>query len=147
MKAPRFLWRLFFALLLCNVHAFGQNENPLLSMEVIANPIRNNLSSDSLPLISDSTIYQVTMNLRLYDSTNIQNIEIKIGSSDGGSEFLSHTFSFDVYGTLGSGMSYARNGNTLQLGLGELSGLYSYYAEVRVQHLDGTYSPSIPFNK
>ncbi len=147
MKSATFFWRLFLAVFLLSVHAYGQGANPILSMDVITIPIGNNLSQDSLPMITDSTIYQVNMNLSLYDSTDIQNIEVRIGSSENGSEFISHVFSFDVSGSLGGGLSYIRNGYTVQLGLGELVGVYAYYAEVRVQHLNGSFSPSISFNK
>lgn len=147
MKSNTNICRLFFVFLLFSIKSFGQNANPILSMDIDIVPIGNNFSLDSLPMISDSTIYQVGMNLNLYDSTDIQNIEVKLGSTDGGSEFMSHVFAFDVSGSLGGGLSYVRNGNSIQLGLGELTGVYSYFAEVRVQHLNGTYSPFISFNK
>lgn len=147
MKPKLFFCRLFFAIFFISGHSSGQGVNPILTMDVVTNPIGNNFSLDSLPMISDSTIYQVGMNLNLYDSTDIQNIEVKLGSTDGGSEFMSHVFAFDVSGSLGGGLSYVRNGNSIQLGLGELTGVYSYFAEVRVQHLNGTYSPFISFNK
>lgn len=147
MKSTTFFWRLFFAVFFISVHALGQGTNPIMSMDVVANPIRNNFSIDSLPLVTDSTIYQVGMNLNLYDSTDIQSIEVKIGRTDGGTEFINHDFAFDVSGSLAGGMSYFRNGYSIQLGLGELAGVYSYYAEVRIKHLNGSYSPSISFNQ
>lgn len=145
---PTNFWKLLFAFFITvNLQTYGQAPNPILSMEVVAIPIGNNLSSDSLPLVTDSTIYQVGMNLSLYDSTNIQSIEVKIGSSESGTEFFTHVFTFDVSGQLGGGLSYARNGYSIQLDLGELVGLFAYYSEVRVQHLNGSYSPSISFNQ
>lgn len=147
MKLKTFQKLFYIVLLFSNVEAFAQDDNPILSMDVTSVSIRNNFSQDSLPMITDSTVYLVGMNISLYDSTNIQNIEVKLGSTDGGSDLLSHTFAFDITGQLGNGLSYSRVGYAISLGLGELTGIDSYFAEVRVQHTDGSYSPSISFNR
>ncbi|MBK7430852.1 MAG: hypothetical protein IPI62_07920 [Bacteroidetes bacterium] len=86
MKSATFL--IVLAVFFVSVHTYGQGANPILSMDVITIPIGNNLSQDSLPMITDSTIYQVNMNLSLYDSTDIQNIEVRIGSSGNGVSLL-----------------------------------------------------------
>lgn len=144
---PKFFWRLLIAILFINVHSYGQDANPILSMEVVATSVGNNFSPDSLPIVTDSTIYQISVNLNLYDSTDIKNIEVNIGSTQGGTEFISHNFAFDVSGSLGNGISYSRNGYNIQLELGELVGVNSFFANVRVQRLDNSYSPYIAFNR
>jgi hypothetical protein len=86
MKLKTFQKLLYIVFLFFIVEASAQDTNPILSMDVTSVSIRNNFSQDSLPMITDSTVYSVGMNISLYDSTNIQNIEVKLGSTDGGSD-------------------------------------------------------------
>ena len=134
----------FFMIVWSNL--FAQDENPVLSMEVTSHAIANNFSPDSLPLITDSTVYAVGMKVSLYDSTNIRAIEVSLGSTSGSSDIFSYSFQFDV-SSVGNGMAYSRNGLFLNLGLGQLTGLQDYFAQVRVERLDGSFSPAILFNR
>lgn len=137
----------YFLIILTGQNCFAQSDISILSMDVFTEPISNNLSSDSLPIQTDSTGYNVMMNVNLYDTTIIQEIEVKIGTSDGASDLISHTFTFDVFGSLGNGLSYDREFYHLSLGLGELSGMLNYFAAVRVKRTDNSWSPSIVYNR
>ncbi len=125
----------------------AQNVNPVLSMDVSSAATANNFSADGLPVVSDSTVYSVTMNVSLYDTTNIQSVEVKVGTTDGGADLFNHSYQYDVSGGLGNGRTYARSGFKITLGLGSLTGIDSYFSEVRIQFLDGTYSDPISFNR
>ncbi|MBL0105046.1 MAG: hypothetical protein IPP51_15545 [Bacteroidetes bacterium] len=115
-------------------------------MDVATISVANNFI-DSLPVETDSTVYSVVVNVNLFDTVDVQNIEVKIGTTAGGSDLVNQTFAFDVSGSLSGGMSYLRELYRVQLGVGNLIGLGDYYAEVRVQRLDGSYSPSVVFNR
>ena len=130
-----------------SAQVFAQDANSIFSMEVQLQSVGNNFSPDGLPIVSNSTIYNVGMNVSLYDTSNIQSIEVSLGSSQGGTDILSHTFSNDVSGSLGNGLSYLRNGYQLNLGLGQLTGLQDYFTEVKGKRTNGTYSPVILFNR
>ncbi len=132
--------------ILLNVIVTAQSSNQVLSMDVVTETIGNNFSFDSLPVINDSTIYQIAMNLSLYDTTNIQEIEIGIGTTEGSSDLIFRNFSFDDFSP-GSGFSYSRQGFNIQLGLGTAQGISSFFSSVRLKLLDGSYSPIITFNR
>lgn len=125
----------------------AQNVNPVLAMDIASTSIANNASADGLPLITDSTVYSVSMNVSLYDTTNIQSIEVKVGTTAGGSDLFNHSYVYDVFGNLGNARTYSRNGFQVTLGLGSLIGIDSYFSEVRIQFMDGTYSDPISFNR
>ena len=110
----------------------AQNTYPVMSMD---------------PILTDTTIFDVGMNLNLYDTTNIQSIEVKIGSSPGASDVFSRNFTFDVSGSLGSGISYLRDEYAIHLGLGNLQQMLSYYSQVRIQRTDGSYNTAVVFNR
>ncbi len=128
-------------------HCSAQNTYPVLSMDVATEAVGNHLTPDSLPLLTDTTIFDVGLNLNLYDTTNIQAIEVKIGSSPGASDVFSRNFTFDVSGSLGSGISYIRDEYAIQLGLGNLQQMLSYYSQVRIQRTDGSYNTAVVFNR
>ncbi|MBK6398999.1 MAG: hypothetical protein IPP27_14920 [Bacteroidetes bacterium] len=125
----------------------AQNTYPVMSMDVATEAVGNHLTADSLPILTDTTIFDVGMNLNLYDTTNIQSIEVKIGSSPGASDVFSRNFTFDVSGSLGSGISYLRDEYAIHLGLGNLQQMLSYYSQVRIQRTDGSYNTAVVFNR
>ena len=136
-----------FLMLFCLSTCYAQNNFPILAMNVSVEPVGNYLTQDSLPAITDSTIFETQMGLELYDTLDIQNFEVKIGSSPGSSDVFSGTFQFDVSGSLGSGLSYVRDGYSVTLGLSQLTGMLSYYSQVRVLKSNGSYSTAVVFNR
>ena len=116
-------------------------------MDVATEPVANHLTPDSLPLLTDTTIFDVGMNVVLFDTTDIQLLEVQIGSVPGTSDIFSHQFLFDVGGSLGGGLSYYRTGYVVHLDLGSLMQMQSYYSQVRIQKLDNSYSEAVVFNR
>ena len=117
----------------------AQNTYPVMSMDVATEAVGNHLTADSLPILTDTTIFDVGMNLNLYDTTNIP--------SPGASDVFSRNFTFDVSGSLGSGISYLRDEYAIHLGLGNLQQMLSYYSQVRIQRTDGSYNTAVVFNR
>ena len=136
-----------FLILLSVCNCYAQNNFPILAMNVSVEPVGNYLTQDSLPAITDSTIFETQMGLELYDTLDIQNFEVKIGSAPGSSDVFSGTFQFDVSGSLGGGLSYVRDGYSVTLGLSQLTGMLSYYSQVRVLKANGSYSSAVVFNR
>ncbi|MBK6986838.1 MAG: hypothetical protein IPI10_15545 [Bacteroidetes bacterium] len=110
-------------------------------------PVANHLSLDSLPSLTDSTVFSVEMNVNLFDTLNIQELEVKIGTSSGASDIFSHSFVFDVSGSLGSGLFYLRDAYSIQLGLGNRMQMLNYYSQVRIKKADGSYTDAVLFNR
>jgi len=97
-----------------------------MNVEVV--PVKNYISPDSLLVIADSTVYGMRMNLNHYDKTKIQTKEVNIASTEGGTEYLSQVFTFDVSGSLGGDFSYMMNDYFVELGIGEPIGVSSNFA-------------------
>jgi len=133
----------FFSLNIC----FAQDPYPVLSMDVAIEPVANHLTPDSLPLLTDTTIFDVVMHVNLFDTLNIQQIEVKIGSSPGASDIFSNSFVFDSSPVPPSGWSYFRDEYAIVLGLGHLQQMLSYYSQIRIQKTDGSFSDAVEFNR
>lgn len=140
----RFLVLLFFVSM---QNCFAQALAPILSMSVNTVAVSNNFSLDSLPIITDSTVFDVGVDVHLFDTTDVHSIEVKIGTTAGGSDLVNHSFTFDLAGSLGSGMTYFRDGYLVQLDLGLIQNLVDYFAEVRLQRMDGSFSPTVVYNR
>ena len=139
---------IFYCLLFfCFIQCKAQQQDPILSMSVNTVAVANNFSLDSLPIITDSTVFDVGVDVHLFDTTDVQFIEVKIGTTPGGSDLVDHSFAFDVTGSQGSGMAYLRDGYLVQLDLGLILNLVDYFAEVRLQRMDGSFSPTVVYNR
>jgi len=136
-----------FLLLFSVFFSSAQDVYPVLSMDVATTPVANHLSLDSLPSLTDSTVFSVEMNVNLFDTLNIQELEVKIGTSSGASDIFSHSFVFDVSGSLGSGLFYLRDAYSIQLGLGNRMQMLNYYSQVRIKKADGSYTDAVLFNR
>lgn len=125
---------------------FAQSDQ-ILSMKVEQTPIANYYALDSLPVLTDSTVFDVGLQVNLFDTTNIQSIDVEIGSVDGSSDLFSHSYAFDVSGSLGSGLSYQREAYSITLGAGSITNMIYYYSRVRLHFADGSFSPYVVYNR
>ncbi|MBK8873400.1 MAG: hypothetical protein KBH11_06450 [Bacteroidia bacterium] len=73
------------------------------------------------------------------DSTNISEIELQIGSNENHSEVFEHTFIYDQTSGLPTGLTYARDGANIRLGLGTLSALNIYHVKTRLKNGNGNW--------
>lgn len=126
--------------------AYSQHPYPVVSMDVSNVAIADTMLS-GLPVLDDSTWFETTMHVAVYDTTGIDYLEVKLGTTEGGSELLSRNFSFDVSGGLGDGTSYHRLGYDIDLGLGNYRGLLKYFAGLRIKRSDGTYTGTFTFSR
>lgn len=141
---------IYFPLILIGVlisQLLYSQSNPILSMSVEQVSVANNFSLDSLPVLTDSTVFEVGVKVNLFDTLDIQSIDVEIGTADGTPDLFNHSYAFDVSNSLGSGLSYARNAYSILLGAGQVSNMISYYSRVRLHYTDGTYSPYVVFNR
>ncbi len=141
------LLQIVFILFLLTNTCPAQDPYPVLSMEVSTEPVANHLTPDSLPLLTDTTIFDVVMHVNLFDTLNIQQIEVKIGSVQGASDIFSNNFVFDASPPPIGGLTYFRDEYSIRLGLGTMQQMLSYYAVVRIQRTNGSYSESVEFNR
>jgi len=100
-----------------------------------------------VPTVTDSTMIRVQMTINLFATTGILSIQVKLGTTEGGSELLSKIFSYDVSGNVGDGCTYSRVGEVVTLGLGDYSGLTSYFSEVKIERDDYSLTDAFVFNR
>ena len=136
-----------FLVFFFSLNCFSQSDNPVLSMDVEAVPVGTILSVDSLPIITDSTLFEVAMYVNLVDTTSIQEMEVKIGTTLGSSDVFNHTFSFDVVGSSSGGVAFLRDAYLVQLKFGQLMGMVNYYSQIRILRTNNLYSPITYFNR
>ncbi len=79
------------------------------------------------------------------DTSNVQQLEVKLGSSAGDYSFVNTVFDFDVTGGLPAGYSYQRNGNTITLVTGPLTEHSTWFGSVRIKNNSGQWSDAYDF--
>ena len=97
--------------------------------------------TDSFYLIQQEAELNVFVNMVLQDTNQVSKINIKLGVSPDGSEFLNRSFFYDQINP-GAGYSYARKGNYIKLGLGVHPNTTNalYYATVEIEDANGNKS-------
>ena len=146
----KFLENFFFSicvLIFLQENVCAQSTYPILSTSVETECISNCLDQDSIPYVGDSSSIQVTMTIQLFDITDVESIQVKLGTSSGASDLLNKTFVFDVSGNVGDGCSYSRTDYTVTLGLGNYYGLTSYFSEVKIERDDHSLTDAVVFNR
>lgn len=83
--------------------------------------------------------------IQLTDSTQIDQIELGIGSTFGVSDLLNQSFLFDQTTGLSNGLSYARNGNSVLLQAGAITEMPTYFGRVRLKLSNGQYTDYFSF--
>ena len=123
---------LFSLMLFAAFHAKAQSEprDAYITMEVSP---------------TNPTLLEGTFIVTLSDTTDINNIEVRIGTTSGGTEIFSHVFAFDVQTGLPGGLSYLRNSYIVTLGIGTFTDKSTFYGEVRVQGNNSTWSNGLKF--
>jgi archaellin len=83
--------------------------------------------------------------IQLTDSTQIDQIELGIGSTFGVSDLLNQSFLFDQTTGLSNGLSYSRNGNAVLLQAGAITEMPTYFGRVRLKLSNGQYTDYFSF--
>lgn len=82
-----------------------------------------------------------TMVIQLSDTSGIQKIHIKFGTTSGSGNLLTKAFVFDQSGTLPDQTIYTRKGRLLYLLMGhQYMGLNQFYAEAKLEYTGGQFS-------
>jgi hypothetical protein len=77
--------------------------------------------------------------------TNVLAIEVGLGTQQNQTDLFLHEFSFDVNTGLPGTLSYARNGNQVQLGIGNHATTGYYYGQVRIKNQASQWSEPYQF--
>jgi hypothetical protein len=123
----------FFAiagLLLCTNLVFGQ------SVQDVSFKTR----PDASPGVNLSSF-----TIQLTDSTQIEKIEVTLGTTDGLSDLLNESFTFDQASGLSAGLTYARNANSVFLETGTITELPTYFGRVRLKLTNGQFTDYFSF--
>lgn len=147
MKRSTKILAVLFIALFFHRQSSAQNTFPILSTSVQTTCVTNCIDVDSISYVSDSTSIQVVMTIQLFEVTGISSIHIKLGTTSGAADLLNKTFVFDVSGNVGNGCTYSRTDYTITLGLGNYSGLTSYFSEVILERDDQSLTDAVVFNR
>ncbi len=123
----------FFALaglLLCTTLVFGQ------SIQDVSFKTR----PDASPGVNLSSF-----TIQITDSTQIEKIEVTLGTTDGLSDVLNESFTFDQTSGLSAGLTYARNANAVFLETGTIAELPTYFGRVRLKLTNGQFTDYFSF--
>lgn len=99
----------------------------------------NATDSASSGLMNSSFVVQLS------DSSSIDEIEVQLGSNDGLSDILSHSFGFDQTSGLTGGFSYSRLQNRIFLETGTINEYPTYFGRVRLKLSTGQYTVYFSF--
>ena len=93
------------------------------------------------PLDANLSISGNTINFSLVipDTSDISEIELQIGSNENPSEVFEHTFIYDQTSGLPTGLTFARDGANISLGLGTLPALNIYHVKTRLKNGNGNW--------
>lgn len=83
--------------------------------------------------------------IQLTDSTQIDKIEVTLGTTDGHSDVLNESFTFDQTSGLANGLSYLRNANAVFLETGTITELPTYFGRVRLKLTNGQFTDYFSF--
>ncbi len=88
----------------------------------------------------DNQVHNLKVLLHLFSTAHLSKIHVKVGTVPGSTDFASHTFDFDEKTGEDARFSYARDGKTILLGLGQTKGMQQYHAEVVLESRNGQLS-------
>jgi len=77
------------------------------------------------------------------DTTDISEVEVRLGSGLAASDIVLHSFNYDAQPS--SPYSYSRSGNQLSLGIGSITLSDMYYGEVRLKDANGNWGSPFQF--
>lgn len=119
----------------------------LYFMYVIPAKAQTNPVSDAYAKVDASTgaNLRATFFIEVADTTDVSQLEIKLGTADGQSDLVSHTYDYDVTTGLPAGFSYSRTGNKVTLGTNDFSDMSTYFGTVRLKNGSGTWSDEFKF--
>lgn len=108
---------------------------------------QSNIVIDAYAKVDASTgsNLRATFFIEVLDTNDISQLEIKLGTIDGQSNLVSHTFDYDVTGGLPVGFSYSRTGNKVILETNDFSDMSTYFGTVRIKNINGLWSDEYKF--
>ena len=131
---------LIAATLSLNAHA----QNQIIAMAV--ETTSNDTTVDGVPDVNPNTLFATEMSVNLDNDDQVTKVHITLGSTQGGSEFLSATFDYNTAGTFGT-TTYSQSGNKIMLGLGSFTNMLHYNASVWLEHADNSTTTPITFSR
>lgn len=81
----------------------------------------------------------------LSDSSQIDKVEIELGSTEGQNDLINHDFDFDVTSSLPTGYSYLRVGNRVSLETGTVAAYPTFFGRARLKLSSGQYTSYFSF--
>jgi hypothetical protein len=99
-------------------------------------------------VLADTATYQSPqMLIDVTDTITITDIEVSLGTTDGGTDIISKIFTYNQEGEFQDGTSYIRDGSIIRLNLGTYNSIQSCYATARLHYTNGAYSTIVSFNQ
>jgi len=83
--------------------------------------------------------------VQLSDTTQIDLIEVKLGSTDQSSDLVNYSFPFDAASGLPSGYSYSRSANSVMLSTGLIPEIPTFFGRIRLKLSNGQFTDYFSF--
>ena len=128
---------LCFSLLLCLSGMAGWSQSAF-TIEMMTQASKN-------PVNNFDTVYTYLCYIKLSDTSDVDEIHVKMGTNQGSGDLVDHHFVFDKMHGLPSGTTYHRNSDTVRIGLGNRH-RRNYYLEIRTKDSLGNYSSTTYWN-
>ena len=112
--------------------------------DMIDDPDHPEMEPDQHKLASQ--VYQLNVLLHLFSTGDIAKIHVKIGTRPGAADHAAYSFTFDEELGLPAPFSYARDGKTVLLGMGEVMGINNFHVEVILESTKGKLSAPSYYN-
>ena len=90
-------------------------------------------------------VVEGTMFITLSDTSQIDLIEVKVGSKEGQADLANHQFTYDQTSGLPAGMAWQRTGYRITLSLGSFAYSDLQFGYVRLKNISGTWSDTFAF--
>jgi hypothetical protein len=90
-------------------------------------------------------VVEGTMFITLTDTSQIDLIEVKVGSKEGQADLANHQFTYDQTSGLPAGMAWQRTGYRITLSLGSFAYSDLQFGYVRLKNSSGVWSDTFAF--
>jgi hypothetical protein len=119
----------------------------LLLFILTGNPLQAQSNFDAYVITSApvNDVVEGTMFITLTDTSQIDLIEVKVGSKEGQADLANHQFTYNQAAGLPTGMSWQRTGYRITLSLGSFAYSDVQFGYVRLKNSSGVWSDTFAF--
>ena len=116
------------------------NIEPLRPVQILGDVLLDSLTNPMSLLTPNDTLL-LSLSILLVDTSTISKIHVKLGTTLGGDELLTNTYTYD--GTPAGSLTYFRDQELMTLGMGTHLNSGIFYCEIKLEDSVGNFSALI----